>query len=887
MTPHHRHQDVDDELRFHLESRTAELVRAGMPEADARATAEREFGDLDDARRYMSHAADRAETGRRRRRIAGEVVRDVSYALRRLRAAPTFALTAVLTLALGIGANTAIFSVVKGVVLEPLPFPDPEQLYVVYSANRTAGNLEAPVSAPDLEDWRAQRERIADLGGYWYAEGSSGLDLVGRGRPQRLAGVFVEPGFFPALGVAPLHGRLPREDEMVRGGPDRVVVLSHGFWMREFGGDPSVIGSPLPLEDSSLEILGVLPPEFRFPAEGVDVYVPYSTIPDTSIPRLRPVRVLSVVARARPGVSEDQVRAEMMAITGRLAQQYEEDRSWDAATVVPLADVVSGPVRAGLFVLFGAVGLVLVMACVNVAGLQLSRAMGRHREVAVRLALGAGRGRIVRQLLTESLVLAAIGGTVGVLSATFGLEALLALAAGELPRAAEVSVDTTVVLFAACVAMVSGVLFGLVPAWRISRGDAQAALRQGGRSVAGEGHQRLRMALVVAEVAVAMMLVVGAGLMARSFLALLDEDAGFRPEGLLAVQFTIDPDRHASRGAGENAAGADATRPYALFYQEVIETVRRLPGVVAAGAVKDPPFRGNGERWQFTVPGRVVPAGQDDPSATAIHVSDGYFRTIGARVDGREFTWADRAGAPFVFVVNEAFARQYFPGERAVGRKIAVGQTEVEIVGVVGDIRQVAMAEPARPTIYVHNLQNSRVKTTLVVRTDGDPLALAPAVRDAIWALDPLQSITEVFTFDAAVSRALARPRLLAVLLGAFGALGLLLGVVGVYGIVSAIVAERRREIGVRLALGARPGDVARMMLGRGLTLTGIGVAIGLVGAILLGRFVASVLYGVEPADPATFAGMTAVLVAAAAGASWIPARRAARLDPVETLREG
>jgi len=877
-----RDRDVDAEVAFHLDTRTAELVEAGLSEAEARAQARREFGDVDEARRYMRRMAGRAETGRRRRAYVTELRQDVVYALRRLKAAPTFALTAVLTLALGIGANALIFSVVSAVVLEPLPFPDADRLYAVYSANRSAGQLRSPVSAVDLDDWRAQRDGIAELGGYWYAEGSSGLDLIGRGRPQRLAAVYIEPGFFPALGVPPLHGRLPREEEMVRGGADRVVVLSHAFWLREFGGDPAVVGSALPLEGSSLEVLGVLPPSFRFPDERIDVYVPFSTIPDTGIPRLRPVRVLNVVARARPGVSEDQVRAEMMAMTRRLAGQYDEDRSWDAATVVPLSEVVAGPVRDGLLVLSGAVGLVLLIACVNVAGLQLARASGRQREVGVRLALGAGRGRIVRQMLTESLVLALLGGTLGIALAVGGLGALLALAAGQLPRAAEVSIDTTVLAFAVGVSALAGVAFGIVPAWRISRGDAQAALRDGGRTVAGGRHGRMRVALVVAEVAVAMMLVVGAGLLGRSFLALLDEDPGFRPDGLLAVQFTIDSDRHASRGDDTTQPGG---RPYAVFYQEVIDAVRALPGVVTAGAVKDPPFRGNGEQVQFRVSGRVPAAGQDDPRATLIHVSEGYFRTIGARVDGREFTPADRVGAPWVFVVNQAFARQFFPGERAVGQALAVGSIDVRIVGVVDDIRQVAMSEPARPTIYVHNLQNSRVKTTLVVRTEGDPLALAPSVRDAIWTLDPLQTITDTFTFDEAMTRSLARPRLLVVLLGAFGMLGLGLGAVGLYGVLAALVSERRREIGVRLALGARPRDVLMMMVRRGFGLAAAGAAIGLAGAAAVSRFLVSVLYGIEPVDPATFAGMTAVLLAVAAIASWIPARRAARLDPVETLR--
>ena len=815
-----------------------------------------------------------------------DFINDVVYELRRLRAEPAFALTAILTLALGIGANTAIFSIVHGVVFQPLPFPEPDRLYAAYSANRGAGMLQTAVSAVDLDDWRARRQAIEEIGGYWYAEGSSGVALFGRGSPQRLTAVFVEPGFFPTLAVPALHGRWPREDEMIRGGPDHVLVLSHPFWMREFGGDPAVVGSTVTLAGGPFTVVGVMPASFRFPAGAIDVYVPFSTIPDSGIPRERFVRVLDVVVRARPGVGQDGVRTELTTVAGRLAEEYPNNRSWDAATVLPLADVVSGPVRQGLFVLFGGVGLVLLMACVNVAGLQLARAMGRGREIAVRLALGARRGRLVRQLLTESLVLAVIGGLLGVGLAQLILTGLLALSAGQLPRAAEVVLDGTVVGFACVLSLLAGLIFGVAPAWRTSGGGVQSVLGEAGRGVAGSGHQRLRMGLVTAEVAVAMILIVGAGLMGRSFVALTDVDLGFEPEGLVAVQFTIDPDRHASRAAAEQAAGTEAGAPYLGYYQAVIDAVRRLPGVVSAAAVKDPPLRGNGERIGVRRPDQVIAAGESAPTAAAIHVSEGYFQTIRARVDGREFTARDRAGAPVVLVVNEALARQHFPGERAVGRPLVLGGGPIEIVGVVNDIRQVAVAEPARPTLYIHNLQNSRVKTTIVARTAGDPAMLVGPIREAIWAIDPQQPITDVFTFDQSVGRALARPRLLVVLLGAFGLVGLALGAVGVYGIVSAIVGDRRREIGVRLALGARPSDVLLMMVRRGFVLAAAGVVIGLAGAAGLSRFLASVLYGVEPLDGATFAGMAAVLLAVAVAASSIPARRAARLDPVATLRE-
>ena len=864
--------EVDEELRFHLDARADALVAEGMAPAEARAQALREFGDVEDARRYIRSLDRAAELGRRRRDAMGELHQDLIYAVRKLRSSPGFTLVAVVTLALGIGANTAIFSVVNSVLFRPLPFPQPEQLYRVWNATTNGDNSRVAVSSPDLEDWRLQREQIADLGGYWYADQGSGTDLTGTGDPLRLSVAFVTAGFFEAFAVPAARGRLPREEELVRGGPDRVVILTDGFWRRRFGGSPSVIGSALTLDGEPFEVLGVMPPEFRYPSEQVDVYLPYSSIPDESIPHIRPVRVLDVVARARPGVTAEAVRAEMNTITARLAAQYPEDEQYARATVEPLQDVITGPARAGLLVLLSAVAFVLLMACVNVANLLLARASTRGREIATRVALGAGRTRIVRQLFTESMVLALAGGLAGVAVAYFLVDGLLGLAAGQLPRGSEVSLDGTVLLFALGLSLATGVLFGLVPAMRGVGGDLQGDLRRGGRGSAGGDATRLRDGLVVLQMAMAVILVVGAGLMTRSFVELLRVDPGFEPDHLLAANFTMSSARNPD-GFGD-------------YYQRLLEAARAVPGVVSAGAVKDAPFRGQGERWGFAPPGLVIPEGEEGPTATVLHVSDGYFSTIGARmVEGREFTPQDRADAPIVVVVNEALAKRYFPDGRAVGKNLRVAATEVPIVGVVRDIRQSAMDEPSVPTMYIHNLQSNRVKVTLVARTQGDPLLLARALREAIWSADPEQTITSMFTFDDIVGEAVARPRLLMVLLAAFGSLGLVLGALGIYGVLAFLVSRRQREIGVRIALGAHPATVQRMVVARGLVLAGIGVTLGMGGALALTRYLRSVLFGVAPTDAPTLAGAMLGLVAVAVLASWVPARRAARVNPVTALR--
>jgi putative ABC transport system permease protein len=866
-------EEVDEELRFHLEARAEALMDHGLERDEARAQALREFGDVEDARRYIERLDRSTEVGKRRRDVMGEFRQDIVYAVRKLRSSPGFTLVAVATLALGIGANTAIFSVVNSVLFRALPFPQPEQLYRVWSATTNGDRTTVPVSSPDLADWRLQREQIADLGGYWFADQGSGTDLTGLGDPQRLSVAFVTAGFFGTFQVQPVLGRLPREEEMVRGGPDHVAVVTYGFWQRQFGGSPNVVGRALTLDGEPYEVLGVMPADFQYPSERVDLYLPYSSVPDASIPHIRPVRILEVVARARPGVGPDAVGAELNTIAARLAAQYPEDAQYARATVEPLQEVVTGPVRSALLVLLAAVAFVLLMACVNVANLLLARASTRRRDVSTRVALGASRGRIVRQFFTESLVLALSGGLAGAGLAWFLVSGLMRLSAGQLPRGSEVSVDGTVLLFALGLSLATGVLFGLVPALRGVSGDLQGDLRQDRRGGVGADATRLRDGLVVLQLAMAVVLVAGAGLMTRSFVELLRVDPGFEPHHLLAANFTMSS-THDADGYGD-------------YYQQLLHAVRAVPGVVSAGAVKDAPFRGKGERWGFSPPDMMTPEGEEGPSAMVLHVSEGYFATIGARmVDGREFTPQDRADAPVVIVINEALAREYFPDGRAVGQSLRIGSTtRALVVGVVHDIRQSAIDEPGAPTIYVSNLQNNRVMVTLVARTQGDPSRFARAMREAIWSVDPDQTITSMFTFEDVLSEAVARPRLLTVLLGSFGVLGLVLGALGIYGVLAFMVSRRRREIGVRIALGAHPATVQRMVVGRGLVLAGIGVTLGLGGTLMLTRYLRAVLFGVGPTDVTTLTGAVLGLVAVAVLAAWVPARRAARVDPVAALR--
>ncbi len=866
--------EVDDELAFHLARKTEALVAAGFSPEDARREAARSFGDLDFTRRYCRDEDVRREREARHTTMIQELRQDFAYALRSLRSAPGFAVVALLTLALGIGANTAIFSVVRGVLLQPLPFPAAEQVVRVWHANKNEEAARSQVSEPDFKDWIAASTRFASMGAYWYAAGGSGADLTGNGTPERIEGAYITPGFFETLRAPAALGRTIRAEEGVTGN-DRFMVLSHGFWQRRFGGDPAVVGRALTLDGVPYTVVGVMAPDFTFPADRLDFWIPLSTIPEDGIGRQRSSRFLDVIGRLAPGATINQAHEELAASARRTAEQEPDAKGWTDVTMLSIREALLGEVRRPLFILLGAVGFVLLITCVNIAGLLLARATARQRELAVRSALGAGRGRIIRQLLTESLVLAFVGGAFGVALAYLGVDALSSLGASGLPRASAIRIDAIVLLYALGVSTVAGLVFGLLPALRATAQDLQSMLRAGSRGSVGAGGHRLRSTLVVAEVALAVVLVVGAGLATRSFARLLDVHPGFEPRNVLAVKLNIPGGRYEDERA-------------TAYYEALLARIAAVPGVQVVGSAKNFPLRGVGEARSLSMDltGEGA-AGIVDVRLPLMHVSTDYFRAMGIPLRaGRSFAATDREGTQPLWIVNDAFVRRYFPNESAVGKMVRVGpEVSFQIVGVVGDVRQKALTEPAEPTAYVHYLQNRRSGMSLAVRTSGDPLRYANAVREAIWSVDRDQTINSVETMSSIVGGAVVRPRLLATLLLLFGLMGLSLGALGIYGVLAYAVSQRRQEIGVRVALGATPQSVLRLVIRQGMTLALAGVVAGVAGAFLLTRVMGAVLYEVRTTDPVTFVAVVMVLMTTAFVASWLPARRALRIDPVQALR--
>ena len=855
--------EIEEELGFHIDRVAGELRDAGWPEREARAEALRRFGDLNGTRAYCRAQDLRREQETRTMTMIHDLRQDLRYGMRALRSAPGFTAAALLTLALGVGANTAIFSVVRAVLLDDLPFSEPDRIVRVYHANPRNDIPEGPVSEPDFLDWRRASQTAEQMAGFWYADGLSGVDLTGVGNPERLAATLVTDGFFETLGARPMLGRVLRSEDHVEG-RNRVVVLSHGLWQRRFGADPSLVGRTITLNTEPFEVVGVMPPAFTYPAQRrIDAWMPMSFFGPDQIGRARGAHFMAVIARLKPGVTEAQLRSELSAIAERLSREYPDNPGWTAVTTTPLAETIVGGVRRPLMVLMAAVAMLLLIACVNIAGLLLARASGRRSELAVRAALGAGRWRIARQILTESLVLAAAGGVLGAIVAYFVVRAFASWGGDELPRPGDLRVDTVVLAFCFGVSLLSGVVFGLVPALRASH-NLEQSLRAGSRAAVGGTGQRLRSGLVVVEVALAVVLVVGAVLTAKSFARLVAVEPGFRAENALVVMMSARSPEH---------------------YMSVLDTIRALPGVEAAGSIRDLPLQAKGELARPNIVGRPAPQG-GSPTVQLHQVSIDYFKAMGIPLlAGRSLEMSDRRDTRPVTVVNEEFARRAWPGEEAVGKFLRFGQTDVAVVGVVGNVRQAGLAEPIEPAMYLHALQNFRSRMTIVIRTAGDPLSYADTVRRAIWAQTPDQTITNVATLDSVMGRAVARPRILAWLLAIFGVLGLVLGALGIFGVLAYSVAQRRREIGVRLALGASPRAVLGMILNQGMLLAIGGVVLGTIAAVLVTRFMESVLFGIEPWDPWTFVQVVAILLAAAALASWLPARRALGIDPVTALR--
>jgi putative ABC transport system permease protein len=794
---------------------------------------------------------------------------DVRYGARGLLKSPGFAAAAVLVLALGIGANSAIFSVVNAVLLRSLPYQNPERLVWV-GGNIRGGNPRASVSPPDFLDYRAQNNSFEE-----FAASTSipvPLNLTGAGEPERLTGSVVTTNYFRAFGVKPLVGRTfnPEDERTVSSAP--AVVLSHGLWQRRFGADPAVVGKSVLIDGKSATIIGVAPQSFQYPA-GTEIWAPLSF--DNPEMKVRRAHFLRPVGLLKPDVTLAQAQAEMDVIAGRLEQQYPDSNTKWSLNLVPLQEQVVGNVRASLWVLLGAVGFVLLIACANVANLMLARATARHKEIAIRTALGASRARVVRQLLTESLLLSLLGGALGVLLAVWSVDALVALAQGIVPRAAEIGVDSRVLGFTLAVSVLTGAIFGLLPALRASKPDLNEVLKEGGRSSVGVRHGRVRSSLVVAEVALALMLLVGSGLLIRSFVGLQRVNPGFEAENVLTLRLSL---ARAKYPKAEQAAA---------FFDQLQQRVAALPGVVAVGTVSELPLSGQPNDNYFTIAEHPPQDARQQVTADFRRANHDYFRAMSIPVlRGRPFTEQEARADAKVVVINETLATTFFPGEDPLGKHLVIdtgAPTQFEIVGVVGDVRHRSLEQGVYQMMYVPSLQVGN--NNLVIRTASNPAGRAAAVRQQVAAIDRDQPVSAIRTMTDVLSESVGQQRFRTMLLAAFAAVALVLAAVGIYGVISYSVTQRTHEIGVRMALGAQRRDVVRLIVRGGLALTLLGVALGLAGSFALTRVMSGLLFGVSATDPATFAGITALLTSVALLACYLPARRATKVDPMVALR--
>jgi putative ABC transport system permease protein len=861
--------ELDDELRFHFEKHVEKSVVAGLSREEAVRRTRMELGGFDQLKEECRDA--------RGVQLMENFIQDVRYALRTLVKSPGFTAVALLTLALGIGANTAIFSVVYGVMLAPLPYRDSARLMVLNETTPKVGSVS--VSYPNFLDWRAQSHSFSQMA----VVAQTAWNMSGGSQPETVNGEAVSPNYLSMLGVQPMLGRDFDASEE-KAGTNRVALLHYPMWQSHFGADPSVLGKTIALDGQSFTIIGVLPAGFRS-LDKIDVMVPigvWATGNDAATERGDRGDMVGV-GRLKPGISEQQSRTELEGIAQRLAIAYPMQNDKGGAEVTPIRETFSGNIAPALLVLGGAVMFVLLIACANVANLLLMRGAARTHEIALRIALGAGRGRIISQMLTESFVLAALGGGLGIMLAFEMIRGLVQLVPMSLLAGATIALNGAVLLFAAGVVVLSALVFGLMPAARLAKPDVQSSLKENSRSSSASARQmNLRDILAIGEVAVALILLVAAGLMMKSFYRLLSVNPGFRPERVLTMELGLRTAQYEKGPAILN------------FWHQTLERVRTIPGVESVAVATVVPMASEHSRSDITIEEMDRPSPGNYPHPDVHVVSEDYLRTLGVSLQrGRNLLDSDNETAPAVGMINQKVAQKYFPTADPIGKRFAFGHVAaasnppkwITIVGVVGDTSLYGLQNPARLEIYLPYQQDASNHMNLVVKSGMDPAALTSAIRGAIAAIDKDQPIFAISTMTALINASVATDRLTLVLLGLFGMLALVLASIGIYGVISYSVTQRTHEIGVRIALGAARWDVLRMVLGHGVKIAGIGVAIGLAASFGLMRLMVKLLYSVNAADPLTFAGVGMSLLLVAMLACYVPARRTLRVDPMKALR--
>jgi predicted permease len=861
---------VDAELDFHLEMLTLELMEQGLSRDAARARALQRFGDIQTVNAECRKIGLKAERDTRRTEYLAELRQDAAHALRQLRRAPGFTAVALLTLILAIGANTAIFSVVRAVLLRPLPYPSADRLAVLWgSIGDQQRNL---LSFPDIEEWRARNRTFADIG----VTRTQSVNLTGGEEPDRLIGCFITANTLRLLGAHAAVGRLFSDEETDRASGQRVAVLSSAVWKSRYGSDPHIVGRTLVLNGRGHVVIGVTAPDYQDPFGPPEVWLPVTSAPNANwLTRDNPS--LWAVGLLKSGVTWEQARRDLSSIAGQLAREFPATNAGVDAAVVPLQEFRVGHVRPALLIVLGFVALVLLIACANIANLQLARSTSRRREMSLRAALGAGQARLVRQLLTESLVLSLIGGSAGILLAHWAIDALVAAVPGGLPVFGEVGLDSGVLLFSTAITLLAGLFFGAMPALYAARADINDSLQTRGADGARGGKGDVRHAFVALQLALCIVLLVGAGLLTRSLARLQQEKLGFEPENLLTAEYRLP------------AAKYQTDEQIAQFTSAALERIRAVPGIRAAALLGSVPLSGNWGSTSYLPDGQAPPANGVLPTTQLNVVTDGFFRTMGIPLlEGRDFEISDRAGSPPVTIVSEELARRAWPRQSAIGQRIKIiGPPDVwaTVVGVVGNVKQLTLSEPVAAQLYQSKLQSGGIFASVAARTDGDPMAVADQMRAAIWSVDRDQPVWKIRSMRSLVDRDVAPQRFTTMLTVSFALLALVLAAVGVYGVMSYAVAQRTREIGIRMALGAGQAQVVRMVVTRGLWIIGVATTLGLAASYAAARLIRSQLFGVSATDLVTFVVVPVALAAVAALACYLPARRAARVDPVVALQ--